>query len=182
MVFKEFNDPTLTEERVKRVIDDSLDELEYSSEFSTDTAVKAVYFFLRNTPVWDSILDNFAEQLKNGLGPEDAAPEDAICAVEELAREVETRLNRIDADEYKRTIDRGEFTAIIRKVNPEMVDGRPSDMSEEDAVELLLNIFATAIVGGIPFAEDEFLNYADTVQANAANIKAVLDASQKEEA
>ena len=166
MVFPDYTTKRLTLERVKSVIEFALDEMEFGEDFLSDVAAEAAFCWLSHSACWDDVLEKFCQQLE-GNRPEDMEDDAPLAVVQALSVEVAKGLYRIEAAEYERSINKDELTGLIRNTAPDILEKRPPDMTEEEFVDLLLHFMSAAIVGGFPFAEDEFLNYMEFISKPA---------------
>lgn len=148
----------MTLSRVKNVIEDALEAEEYGPDFDPEVAAEAVECYLSQSACWDELVEKFQEQLDKGYGPDDDEDLDAFERIQKLSETVTAVLNRNASSEYAEGIDRTALLELIRKTHPALTQKICDDVSEDDFISMWTNILCSCIVGGISFAEGEFVN------------------------
>ena len=185
MVFPKFEEKKLTLERVKSIIEVSLDNLEYAESFDADVAAEAVFNQLSGNASWDDVLEKFERQLSDGKGPDVIEEGDDIYAIiNDLAEDVEQELLCVDAEEYGRCVNETAAKNLIKHTIPEVIERRPrypvlyeasQCIDENMALRAILDAVLVTVVGGTDAFQKR---YGDDCFFKEADIIAVLEADK----
>lgn len=178
MLLKNYDTPTLTFERVKEVIDDALDRLDYNPAFDSGVAADAAECYLAHDACYNEQVEAFQAQLDSGYGPDDGDDKlEAFECIQVLAHRVNLLMTWKETAQYRESIDSDALLALIKKVQPGLFERRSKDVSEDDFKILWSTIIAGYIVGGSSYIQYEFMNYMDSVGATKETVATIVQAA-----